>query len=1073
MKKLLLMSLLFLFGSATFAQSQQVLLKFVGQGTDGTRIQMEYVEVKNLAGDSALWTENLAWPDTILYMTMETDTTSIHNYVNEDGFAFVPMGANPFYGKTEVALQMQESGNVRLNVYDIAGKEVVAFNANLPKGVHHFQICVSQTQTYLVSAQCGTKRASIKLVNVGHDYGNAISYSGMDYESIVQPKMELLNSYHAGDKLECTGYVHIADSLYASDVVTLMMDSLDTLETVVLTFPIELVKIVTWIPDSITENCARIGMTAYVNDTTVNAPFTEKGIVWANHANVTIEDNVISAGDTLGEFATLLTPLEANTPYFVRAYAITDIAGTIYGDEYVLLPMSQLRDNQPCAVATVTDANGNTYNTVRIGRQCWTRENLRTIRYNDTMDITNVADLVDTYIFFTDSAFRDTVVTFTYDTTVIIDSIIIPYDTSYVFHFDTSSTIRHIDDTYFVNDMSITDVDENAVDQTIDGAVDSLVSYFTFIATADSVGHRFIVYDDTVTVNGTLPASVKVFVNVTVDTLAASDYSDSLAYRYDTLTVFFHADKADTIQLIDSLVPHFTSLDENPMESSYLVYEGALMVDGASDFAVKAEIEVAQIDTIIVRHSDTLKLVDHITTTYISTHNGYVAQHDTTFYYEVVWPADTLDHIVIDTIADTAYLFSGIDTLQIDTIHYSDYSDMIPYCYYPDSSATAAEAYGLLYNYMAASIEGERSFAEPSGIRGICPAGWHIPAIGEWEQLTNYLESQRNYHAGDISTNIAKALAAQENWLEDTVFTYSIGNTPMSNNATGFSTLPAGSYADSTGAYARFWSCSGEQPTAISVFRLDYNLPGATTDMLAPDAVASVRCVRDVEEVADGFACPGTPAVTDVEGNVYNTIMIGGQCWMKENLRTRYYADHTALVQGEELSDSVAYYYLPSVEESELSLYGILYNWSAVMGGQSSSASVPSNVQGICPDGWHVPNQAEWLVLNRYVGSQAEYRCGSSSNSIGKALAGTYGWRPSSDSCDTGDTTTVHNATGFSALPAGRYPNNATGVTATFWSSTESNDSQAVMRYLNYTTPNFSKGDLNKSNAASVRCVKD
>lgn len=1073
MKKLLLMSLLFLFGTATFAQSQQVLLKFVGQGIDGTRIQMEYVEVKNFAGDSALWTENLEWPDTILYMTMQTDTTSIHNYVNENGFAFVQTGANPFYGKTEVALQMQESGDVRLNVYDIAGKEVAAFNANLPKGVHHFQICVSQTQTYLVSAQCGIKRASIKLVNVGHDYGNAISYSGMDFESIVRPKMELLNSYHPGDKLECAGYVHIADSLYSSETVTLMMDSLDSLETVVLTFPVELVKIVTWIPDSITENCARIGMTAYVNDTTVNAPFTEKGIVWANHANATIEDNVISAGNELGQFATQLTPLEANTPYFVRAYAITDIAGTIYGEEYVFLPMSQLRDNQPCAVATVTDANGNTYNTVRIGRQCWTRENLRTTRYNGTMDITNVADLVDTYIFYTDSAFRDTVVTFTYDTTVVIDSIIIPYDTSYVFHFDTTSTIRHINDIYFVNDAMIMDVEEDSVVQTIDGAVDSLVGYFTFIETADSVGQRFTVYDDIVSVNNAFAIPVKVFVNVTVSTVQGSDMADSLVYSYDTVTVFYHMNKMDTTQLIDSLVPYFNAIEDTPSDSSYLVYDDIIMMDGTSNFAVKAEIQVAQIDTTITRHSDTLKLIDHITTTYISTHNGYIPHHDTTFYYEVVWPADTLDHIVIDTIADTAYLFSGIDTLRIDTIHYSDYSDMIPYCYYPDSSATAAETYGLLYNYMAASIEGERSFAEPSGIRGICPAGWHIPAIGEWEQLTNYLESQRVYHAGDISTNIAKSLASQENWLEDTVYTYSIGNTSTNNNATGFSALPAGSYSDSTGAYACFWSCSGEQPTAISVFRLDYNLPGTTADMLSPDAVASVRCVRDVEEIADGFACPGTPTVTDVDGNVYNTIMIGGQCWMKENLRTRYYADYTALAQGEVLSDSVPYYYLPSVEETELPLYGVLYNWSAVMGSQPSSASVPSNVQGICPDGWHVPSQAEWMALNHYVGSQAEYRCGSSSNSIGKALAGTYGWRPSSSTCDTGDTTTVHNATGFSALPAGHYPNNATGVTATFWSSTESSESQAVMRYLNYTTANFSKGDLNKSSAASVRCVKD
>ena len=418
---------------------------------------------------------------------------------------------------------------------------------------------------------------------------------------------------------------------------------------------------------------------------------------------------------------------------------------------------------------------------------------------------------------------------------------------------------------------------------------------------------------------------------------------------------------------------------------------------------------------------------------------------------------------MIDTIVDTTFLFSGIDTIQIDTISYPIYSDTLSYYYYPGDTAVLVDVYGLLYNYRAASGESERSIAEPSGIRGICPEGWHVPSIGEWEQLTGYLEGQSTYHAGGISTNIAKALASTDNWQQDTTYTYSIGNAPENNTATGFAAMPAGVYSDSTGAYTRFWSCSGEQPTDIDVIGLGYDLPIVTFDMLAPDSVASVRCVRDVAEAADGFACPGLPTVTDVDGNVYNTVQVGNQCWMRENLRTTHYADYTAISQDAAMTDSIASYYQPDVEESEISLYGLQYNWFAV----------DNDAQSLCPEGWHVPTQTEWMQLHRYVASKDEYRCGSGANSISKALAVDYNWYPSSSSCDAGDTTTVHNATGFSAFPAGYYPNNNVRIAAYFWTSTEYGAEKAVVRYINYSTPNFSEGNLRKTYAASVRCLKD
>ena len=72
--------------------------------------------------------------------------------------------------------------------------------------------------------------------------------------------------------------------------------------------------------------------------------------------------------------------------------------------------------------------------------------------------------------------------------------------------------------------------------------------------------------------------------------------------------------------------------------------------------------------------------------------------------------------------------------------------------------------------------------------------------------------------------------------------------------------------------------------------------------------------------------------------------------------------------------------------------YGYLYNWPAVMHGESSSSTNPSGVQGICPNGWHVPSDAEWVRLFIYVSSQPQYQCDNSSDNFAKALASTIGW---------------------------------------------------------------------------------
>ena len=214
--------------------------------------------------------------------------------------------------------------------------------------------------------------------------------------------------------------------------------------------------------------------------------------------------------------------------------------------------------------------------------------------------------------------------------------------------------------------------------------------------------------------------------------------------------------------------------------------------------------------------------------------------------------------------------------------------------------------------------------------------------------------------------------------------------------------------------------------------------------------------------------------ITDFDGNVYRTVKLGNQVWMAENLRTTRYADGTPIPLGTEASFTTAYRYYPDDNSANVSDYGYLYNWAAVMNGSASSEANPSGVQGICPDGWHVPSDAEWDELENYVSSQNQYVC-NDINYIAKALASEVGWNSSTDNCDVGNNPIANNATGFSARPAGYYNGFyfSFGANAIFWSTTQNNSDDAYFRALNYNHADVYRYYDTKYVGYSVRCVRD
>ena len=172
-------------------------------------------------------------------------------------------------------------------------------------------------------------------------------------------------------------------------------------------------------------------------------------------------------------------------------------------------------------------------------------------------------------------------------------------------------------------------------------------------------------------------------------------------------------------------------------------------------------------------------------------------------------------------------------------------SDTEKYRYYPCRDANKVSTYGYLYNWPAAMNGAGSSSANPSGKRGICPTGWHLPSSAEWTELTDYLSSHGDYWCGANNTKIAKSLASTSHWNSDDN-NCSIGNNLSNNNSSGFNALPAAQTYD--GKSTQFWTTtiSSQDSSSGPAVREIYNYSALVTFFVrSKSSIAAVRCVHD------------------------------------------------------------------------------------------------------------------------------------------------------------------------------------------------------------------------------------
>ncbi|MFN5788475.1 MAG: fibrobacter succinogenes major paralogous domain-containing protein, partial [Bacteroidota bacterium] len=169
--------------------------------------------------------------------------------------------------------------------------------------------------------------------------------------------------------------------------------------------------------------------------------------------------------------------------------------------------------------------------------------------------------------------------------------------------------------------------------------------------------------------------------------------------------------------------------------------------------------------------------------------------------------------------------------------------------------------------------------------------------------------------------------------------------------------------------------------------------------------------------VTPSFSC-GPSTVSDIDGNVYNTVLIGTQCWTKENLRVRKYNDGTAIPLNTVSSvwqglttGAYTIYDNEASSGTNATNYGFLYNWYAAKGIITAGGTSTKN---ICPTGFHVPTDSDWNKLVKFINSLAD----TTINGLQSSPAGTK--LKKNDALwttNTGNTGTDNY--GFSALPGG------------------------------------------------------
>jgi uncharacterized protein (TIGR02145 family) len=367
------------------------------------------------------------------------------------------------------------------------------------------------------------------------------------------------------------------------------------------------------------------------------------------------------------------------------------------------------------------------------------------------------------------------------------------------------------------------------------------------------------------------------------------------------------------------------------------------------------------------------------------------------------------------------------------------------------------------------------SYAEALAL-GLCPSGWHLPSVYEWQSIgagngstatgTKVMSSGFYILSGNFNTNVQyPPLGWKERGANGFYWTsngsYSFVN--IYNSGSSFDN-PSGSFAfntqtaDVSGDYFSV-RCVKDNPSSSSVASSSSRPSSSSSNSgISPSSSAmpsssSIASSNSSSSIGSSSSVNGSSSSTiafvecpaynpethfcDIrDGKIYKWVKINTQNWMAENLNYAVGGKCGSTLSGGTVGDA---------NTTTCDTYGRLYNWATAM--------------AVCPFGWHLPSYAEWDALMTAVGG---------SSMAGRHLKATSGWNSNGNG---------ENTYGFSALPGGYGGSGGifydVGGYGYWWSSNEDNSGSAYYRYMYYYDGYANGGSYGKDILFSVRCVQD
>ena len=240
-------------------------------------------------------------------------------------------------------------------------------------------------------------------------------------------------------------------------------------------------------------------------------------------------------------------------------------------------------------------------------------------------------------------------------------------------------------------------------------------------------------------------------------------------------------------------------------------------------------------------------------------------------------------------------------------------------------------------------------------------------------------------------------------------------------------------------------------------YKIAFCLEGVTDNYSPGGKCAMDNKIYDNICEEDAFFCG--QQVADSESNIYDTALIGNQCWFVQNLNI----GEMILGASSQLDNDIYEKYCYDNNSDNCEIYGGLYQWNEMMNYSTSTN------QGLCPSGWHISSNEDWLELINYL--SIDGNSGAGTSVAGKLKeGGTLHW--ALEGCGN----SVCNSSGFTALPGGfRGTGNFSGINNFnfLWTFSQADTNSYIYYSLNYLSSPPSSSALNSENGFSVRCIKN